>query len=838
MVKRNALGQSVVCSEKTKARGKVKSIALAVAAASAMLSSVDVVAATTLGENQTITDTTSVAIGNNVIATGADTVAVGDYTKATGDESTALGERATTFGNQATATGSYAFADGNRSTSNGHASSAMAIDTIAIGVNSGAAGGSMSKEDWDKLIVIDKEIKELDPNQFTKTVTIATDPDKTPVNEAKKVLDNALQSDMAYVAVSPSIIPAKMYVSMPELGGDDELIAEEKLRTSMNNILPTTLTGDIATAYNKLVVSDVKDQLITSETHLQKFMSLNKLVNLSMELGIINDTSIPELVLGDAYLTKTNSIGGVSPIAWDSMFNTNGATIDDINSQYASAQKALETYKKNMGKSTEQIYGEYLTSQFQQYLITLKEDVKNDAMAALNNGLSQELINKYENSEDQQAFIQAMTAGALAKSSAIMKTAQPLQDGTILLSVLDYVDILTSDFTLDSTSVIATPNVGIEYNYRGFAELNSRYPETPEGVEGYRYVIEKRYEEAKAIVQARQDAQAAYDQALAEYEAAVAAGGTTTTTTTTDLAAYEAALAEKRAELTKLANAAGFDGTFESLSDVFGSKAGRAIAIGNQAYVSGDEAVGVGYGNTVTGSRSNVIGTHNNVTKANNNVMGNDNNITVSEGNVIVGNAITFAQGVTTSDNIALGSNTVISAPVPTTSMEIQGVTHNFAGTNPTSVLSIANEGNERQIQNVAAGRVTNTSTDAINGSQLYAVVEALNAIQTINIDDISDAIGTEINVTGGDNVQVNREGNNFTISATDTNTQSSSSVVDGKGLTVTATDNANGTKNYAFEAKIGDGLVFGDNGEIKAAGTTLSQWYRQQQVITRMKMR
>lgn len=91
-------------------------------------------------------------------------------------------------------------------------------------------------------------------------------------------------------------------------------------------------------------------------------------------------------------------------------------------------------------------------------------------------------------------------------------------------------------------------------------------------------------------------------------------------------------------------------------------------------------------------------------------------------------------------------------------SIHIGGTTYNFAGkaTNQTSVLSIGsgnnvtdwaegarqnNRGhysdrqgantpnyNVRQIQNVAAGRVSSDSTDAINGSQLHAVVQAINA--------------------------------------------------------------------------------------------------------------
>ena len=49
-----------------------------------------------------------------------------------------------------------------------------------------------------------------------------------------------------------------------------------------------------------------------------------------------------------------------------------------------------------------------------------------------------------------------------------------------------------------------------------------------------------------------------------------------------------------------------------------------------------------------------------------------------------------------------------------------------FAGGNPASVVSVGSKDNERQITNVAAGRISDTSTDAINGSQLYAVAEKL----------------------------------------------------------------------------------------------------------------
>ncbi|WP_373100587.1 MULTISPECIES: ESPR-type extended signal peptide-containing protein [Pasteurellaceae] len=61
---------------------------------------------------------------------------------------------------------------------------------------------------------------------------------------------------------------------------------------------------------------------------------------------------------------------------------------------------------------------------------------------------------------------------------------------------------------------------------------------------------------------------------------------------------------------------------------------------------------------------------------------------------------------------------------------------------NGTSVLAIGTNGSERQIQYVAAGRVTNDSTDAINGSQLYHVLNYMG----FNVHNTSDSSVARIN--------------------------------------------------------------------------------------------
>ena len=103
-------------------------------------------------------------------------------------------------------------------------------------------------------------------------------------------------------------------------------------------------------------------------------------------------------------------------------------------------------------------------------------------------------------------------------------------------------------------------------------------------------------------------------------------------------------------------------------------------------------------------------------------------------------------------NSVALGggATTANAAGTQETSATINGVTYsNFAGGSGTKVgdvVSIGKNGTfNRQIKNVAAGNISATSTDAVNGSQLYSVAQTLqdrfkyvsiNSTETGNADN------------------------------------------------------------------------------------------------------
>ena len=238
----------------------------------------------------------------------------------------------------------------------------------------------------------------------------------------------------------------------------------------------------------------------------------------------------------------------------------------------------------------------------------------------------------------------------------------------------------------------------------------------------------------------------------------------------------------------------------------------QSIAIGKDSTVSGEKSIAIGVGHNVSGNHSTTIGDPNVVSGNESFVAGNNNNV-ASNSVMVMGNNVTVAQGF--DGAVVLGADSAAATANPTSKYEIKGQEYTFAGVNPTSTVSVGAEGKERQITNVAAGRISDTSTDAINGSQLYALADAI-AKKAVTPNDVSDEVTNQLEtkLVAGDNVQINKDEatKTFTISATDTNTQSV--VVAGNGVTVDSADNAQGTKDYTVS--VSDTLVkAGDNVEV-----------------------
>lgn len=219
------------------------------------------------------------------------------------------------------------------------------------------------------------------------------------------------------------------------------------------------------------------------------------------------------------------------------------------------------------------------------------------------------------------------------------------------------------------------------------------------------------------------------------------------------------------------------------------------VAIGNGAYVSGESSVVLGRTNNVTGADSVVVGANNGTISAgqtavvgyNNKVLDDSkeqlifgsNSQTKGQGTVAIGthasatqiDALAFGNNTIADvqNGVAIGTNSVTELAVGTSTVkdnatDIRFSNSNFAGSTPDSVVSFGTHGRAgaggvteytRQLQNVSAGRVSSTSTDAVNGSQLYDVALEAQKYNTV-VDGVNTTVTSKDNDFGRKEYKVN----------------------------------------------------------------------------------
>ena len=192
-----------------------------------------------------------------------------------------------------------------------------------------------------------------------------------------------------------------------------------------------------------------------------------------------------------------------------------------------------------------------------------------------------------------------------------------------------------------------------------------------------------------------------------------------------------------------------------------------SIAVGNSAKATGSVSTALGARAEALGSSAVAVGINAKAKKDQATALGfsaqaNEKNsvalgysaISSQENAVALGSASTTTINATSQGSVVIGGKTITWSGAPT-----------VTGTG--MQVSVGSAGAERQIKNVAAGEVSKTSTDAINGSQLYAVADAL---RTKYVSIKSNATGTSSNenndgATGTDSIAIGPK-----ASATQTN--------------------------------------------------------------------
>ena len=197
----------------------------------------------------------------------------------------------------------------------------------------------------------------------------------------------------------------------------------------------------------------------------------------------------------------------------------------------------------------------------------------------------------------------------------------------------------------------------------------------------------------------------------------------------------------------------------------------NATAVGTDSIAGGNNATAFGYKNVINAPNSGALGFNNtvgnysnptynnNVASANYNgtdsfVVGANNNVTANN-TVVFGNNVTVnSQGTNRTGAVVLGDNSTVPTDVKAVNSakigkengkklvysgfagnlggaETNGEPQKAAADKQGRFVSVGNETSPRQVKFVAAGEISSTSTDAINGSQLYAFSGVVNNLAT-----------------------------------------------------------------------------------------------------------
>ncbi len=224
-----------------------------------------------------------------------------------------------------------------------------------------------------------------------------------------------------------------------------------------------------------------------------------------------------------------------------------------------------------------------------------------------------------------------------------------------------------------------------------------------------------------------------------------------------------------------------------------------ALAVGAGANATADSAVAIGNDSNATGKSSVSVGQSTNATAAFASAFG-DSASALASGSVAISvdskakgvNSVAIGRdsNATHDNSVAIGAGSVSKEEVPVNEMKVGHTTYiGFAGNNPVATFSVGDKNKERQIVNVAAGEVSSTSTDAVNGSQLYTVAQAVENLVENQVVLCLTMYSSDNNVNI---VQDDEQTFDFTLNKDITNLNSITTSTDNGDTTTVTTDGVN----------------------------------------------
>ena len=245
-------------------------------------------------------------------------------------------------------------------------------------------------------------------------------------------------------------------------------------------------------------------------------------------------------------------------------------------------------------------------------------------------------------------------------------------------------------------------------------------------------------------------------------------------------------------------------------------EADRTISVGTRTQARGDNAVAIGTDSKALAVDATAVGQAAQASAEKTVAVGQGAKAT-ERFTVAMGHNATASHA----NSVALGTNSATSdvhtgAYTLNNSYTAAGLPNAANGT-----VSVGSVGKERQIQNVAAGVISATSTDAINGSQLYATNNYMSNFAT----GVKNVLGGDAAVDNAGNLTMSNIGGTGKGNVNDAIAAANTKVAAGDNITVTPTTNADGSKTYTVATKkdlVVDSVKAGDT-TVNTDGVTIA---------------
>ena len=635
-----------------------------------------------IGSDSTATGVDAQAIGNSATASGESSLAIGSHASSSDKQSFAVGYKAQATKADTVALGTQAKAQADRALSFGYNSSATKNDAIAMGSNAKAQGMSSLAFGTNATSADDNSVA-LGSNSLTaaavgtqditidgKTYAFAGTAPLSTVSIGKKDAERTL-TNLAAGRISKT--------STDAINGSQLFAATQATEALANVAVKYDLNQDSTVNYDSITLNgDAYDSTDnsggTTITNIARGVDDSDAVNMSQlnetNADVADVTNIVNNIAGDTSTTYTDLNGKGIRYA---RTNEKGLTQADA-------------YAKGKGSSA----------------------VGYSATAIGENSLALGYNAKANNAKDVALGADSLTAAAVATTGTTLRGTAYTFAGAAPASTVSIGSVgkertltnlaagrlsATSTDAVNGSQLYATNQAieGISGDISDLSDLAVKYDTNPDGTINYNRV----------------------SMGGTTYNSTTKAGGTTLTNVAYGVNDSDAVNVQQLRDATSDMYNNGVKYFHANSTKADSVATGTdSIAVGPAAKSVGESSIAMGNAATSTGAGSMAMG---------------QNARSTGENSVAIGaGAVANNKG-----DVALGAGATTERAVGTQGVTIRGNDYQFAGTTPAGTVSVGSLDNERTITNVAAGRISATSTDAVNGSQLYATNQAIEAINT-----------------------------------------------------------------------------------------------------------